>query len=452
MDGKEKEVNYYVRFLPESGREVQYHMPNLGDELERKNLLTWITLGNEYILCSQVEDCFEVGMQMLEKNEFAFLKQNPYHLVFPKFPFFIGVNKNPSNQGLPLELPFTLKIEKGLIVKSNTGGEYLDEAYKLGSLVSTNLGQGSFGVRRADDALKYLLAICEKPLSETSFLEIGCADGYLLHRLKGAKQLLGCEPGPMALEGSRKFKINIIHDFFKPGLVKDKQDIVFSYGVLEHIAEPLEFLELQRKVLHAEGKIFVAVPNCEEKLKMGDVNFLGHEHFNYFTKASLKNLLVGAGLSGVRTVVGKNKAMIYGWGRNSNQQGLAKHSDEELFFAYCGKVRGAIKLLQERLSMLEQKGKSIGLYGGGHNLLGVLENKTEPRFFNGDVAKQGHYYPGYQNAIEIPDNLLTKPVDEIWIVPIDYDEEITNYLQNELKVTSGIFSLKNFLEGLSCTN
>ena len=105
-------------------------------------------------------------------------------------------------------MPFVLQFDSksSLIVKqySAEGKKWLEEAYKLGSLVSTNLGQGSFGVRRAEDVLQYLKNTCRKPLAETSFMEIGCADGYLLHRLQemGAKEVMGCEPGPMALAGN----------------------------------------------------------------------------------------------------------------------------------------------------------------------------------------------------------------------------------------------------------
>lgn len=71
------EVQYYVRVLPEEGMDVQYEMPQLGDELERQGLLRRQPIGASFVLCSKSKDCFDIGIQMLQKNEFAFLKYPP---------------------------------------------------------------------------------------------------------------------------------------------------------------------------------------------------------------------------------------------------------------------------------------------------------------------------------------------------------------------------------------
>src|SRR5205823_5889576 len=133
---------------------------------------------------------------------------------------YIGCLDHPDNKGLPLSLPFTLELsDDGTYLVQRYSKEtdrYNSEAYKKGSLLSSNLGQGTFGVQRADDALKYLTEACGGALSQSSFLEIGCADGYLLSRLNqaGARKVLGCEPGPAALEGRKKFAIEIINEMF----------------------------------------------------------------------------------------------------------------------------------------------------------------------------------------------------------------------------------------------
>jgi len=72
-----RDVNYFVRALPEDGMDVQYEMPLLGSELERRDLLRRVPLGASFILCSKARDCFDVGCQMLRKNEYAFLKHPP---------------------------------------------------------------------------------------------------------------------------------------------------------------------------------------------------------------------------------------------------------------------------------------------------------------------------------------------------------------------------------------
>ena len=143
-------------------------------------------------------------------------KSDREELIFDSLPFYSGVLDSPHDKSLPDCLPFTLKYDEArqLITQKYSARteEILDQAYRQGSLLSTNLGQGSFGVRRADDALKHLSRAINGKIEGKSFLEIGCADGYLLHRLKdtGADRLLGCEPGPAALAGSRKHGIKLL--------------------------------------------------------------------------------------------------------------------------------------------------------------------------------------------------------------------------------------------------
>lgn len=73
-----KTVTYYVRYLPEDGYDVHYNMASLARELEAKGLLKRVALGNSFILCSRVKDCYETGLEMLKKNEYAFLEYDPH--------------------------------------------------------------------------------------------------------------------------------------------------------------------------------------------------------------------------------------------------------------------------------------------------------------------------------------------------------------------------------------
>jgi len=460
----EKEYLFYARYLPKDGRVVQYQHLKLANELENRELLKKVPLGDGVIRCAKAKHFFDVGLEMLKNDPYAFLEQNPNILEFKQLPFYIGIMNSPENKGLPVSLPFTLEYDKNIsLIKSKDVGqeEYLNKAYRLGSVVSANLGEGSFGERRANDILQYLLPRCKKHLSELSFLDVGCSEGYLLSKLKslGSNEVFGCEPGPMATIGSEKYGINIIHDFFKPEFFNKKFDIVFSSGVLEHVKDPANFLELKKQVLKEDGTIFIGVPNCEKKLILGDISVLGHEHWNYFTERSLKSLLIKCGFIEVETAIGRNQAMLYAWGikfnnisiKNKDNLNNLNNSDEKLFYSFCAKIRDSLFQFNERINQLNKEGKSLGLYGGGFELIGVLNHKSDVRFFNSDVIQQGTYYPGHNHFIENPKNLITNPVDELWVMAIDYDEEITNYLENELNISSNIkiFSFKNFLEKIN---
>ncbi|MGA1823458.1 MAG: DUF4910 domain-containing protein [bacterium] len=145
--------------------------------------------------------------------------------------------------------------------------------------------------------------------------------------------------------------------------------------------------------------------------------------------------------------------MIYAWGKKctkSADKAISKESssEEELFYQFCAKIRKHREVLGKRIEMLELQGKTLGLYGGIFQHIEAIPGNLQPRFFDSDVAKQGKYYPGYEKPIENPNNLLTEKVDELWIVAIDYNDEIIDYLKKDLKISPDIqiFSLKEFLE------
>ena len=383
------EYEFYVRRLDRKAipdfSKIEKHLLDAG-------FLKKVLFGYDYISVAKISDIYREGIKMFKKDPNFFLK-NTEMLSFEKFPFYIGVLDSPDNKGLSLTLPFALDFDKDLdlIVQrySRKTEKALNSAYKKGSSVSTPLGRGSFGVSRAGDALKYLIKICKPYLKKGKFLEIGCGDGYLLWQLKllGAEKVVGCDPGTDAKQGKKRFGINIINDFYRPDLFNKKFDVIFSFGFLEHVKNPLETIKSFRKIIKQKGKIFIAVPNCENKLKLGDISILGHEHWNFFTAETLKNILIKSGLSDVKTAFGSKNAMIYGWGSISNKIKDAKNKNVEsntelLFHNFSTKTKKILICLQEKIDKLDQENKTLGLYAGGLQIIGLLRHKLEPRFLN----------------------------------------------------------------------
>ena len=449
------EYEYYVRRLDQDSTPSFDKIENY---LFKKELLKKIQLGNAFVSVTNIGDICREAEKMFKKDQECFLEKSNM-LEFEKMPFYIGMLDSPNNKNLPLTLPFALEFNKklGLIIQkhSKESEKILKTAYKRGSSASTPLGQGSFGISRADDALKHIIKLCGKNIKNCSFLEAGCGYGYLLYQLKnlGAKNVVGCDPGTDAIEGSKKFGIKIINNFYKPELFKEKLNIIISFGLLEHVKNPLEILESFKKNIKENGKIFAAVPNCENKLRLGDISILGPEHWSFFTKETLKNVFIKSGLSNVKVVVGAKNAMIYAFGEVlSKKTGSDEISDESavvsLFYNFSEKVKNIFPLLQKRIDNLEKQNKTLGLYGGGLQVISLLNHKLSPRFFNGDIATYGKYFPGYSNPIENPANLIKNKVDELWVMATDYDKEITDYLKKEIKIpkSTEIFSFKKYLE------
>jgi len=372
-------------------------------------------------------------------------------LFTKKLPFITGVLAKPDNGDLPTGLPLELEIDSvtGLVRQkySKLVAKYLKPAYLRGSLLSTSLGKGNFGKRRADELLAFLLSALNKPINKMRVLEVGCGDGYILRTLKfmGAKEVVGCEPGNVPDKEINELKITIIRNFFSADLFEQTYDMVFSYGVLEHLQQPIKSVMEMMECTGTGGLLFAGVPNCEQKLSLGDPGILAHEHWNYFTPFSFKNILSAAGLKNVKVVKGKNDAMLYGWGLKSN----LIQKEQKLYSGYRIRLNKCMAILQSRINRLPGEADDLGLYGGGTQLKGFLKFKSDPRIFDGDSAKRGKYYAGFKSAIEPAENLKLKPVKELWITAVDYDEEIRAFLKKlKLPGKIKIFSLKELLKRL----
>lgn len=95
-----------------------------------------------------------------------------------------------------------------------------------------------------------------------------------------------------------------IQSFFEDVKLDKKYDLVIFSQVLEHIDNPLSFLEQVRSVLSDDGVIALAVPNLDSYLvklgKDGGVFWIP-EHLNNFSKQSVSILLKRAGFHVVKS-------------------------------------------------------------------------------------------------------------------------------------------------------
>jgi len=139
-----------------------------------------------------------------------------------------------------------------------------------------------------------------------SVLEIGCSSGFMLYPLVGAgHECIGVEPSGAFSDYVRKRGLAVygsVHELhtLKPDALFD---IIMHFFVLEHIADPLPFLQSQWKLLKPGGKIVFEIPNAADPLYTV-YNIPEFERFYwsiahpwYFTEGSLRYLLDRLGYS-----------------------------------------------------------------------------------------------------------------------------------------------------------
>lgn len=376
-----------------------------------------------------------------------------------KFPFHLGMQDSPQVLDFPASLPFTLGFNKrlGLIVQQTNSrvNFWLNKGYEFGAPGSTPLDKGTFSKKRSEAIIRALSSsLGPHGVVGRSFLEIGCGSGYLLYLLKrsGAARCLGIEPSPLARLGSKKYDIEIRQEFYEPGKLAEKFDVVFTTCVLEHIRQPLVFLRGLKACIKPGGMLFTAVPDCELGLSIGDVGHLAHQHVAYFTHRSLKQLYLKLGFDKIDFTTTGYGWLLYMWGKlppggHPSRANVADvDMEKRLFSRFVKLVPKNITAIQRLIRQLESQGKSVGVYGAYPFLLN-FKWANRPRFFDGDIAKHGKYFLGHDVPIENPRSLKTRPVDAILVAPINHDKEIRSFLKKELHLPpSSIVSLKSIYE------
>jgi len=136
-----------------------------------------------------------------------------------------------------------------------------------------------------------------------ALLDIGCAHGYALDALK--EDFDRCCGVDLSLEAirevERKGHEGHTGDLFSVPWEKEAFDLVLCFDTLEHIYEPVPFMNKVADLLRPGGVTAMATPNLNSWLsrlsRRGWVSFKIPEHVTYFTPSSMRRLFESAGLS-----------------------------------------------------------------------------------------------------------------------------------------------------------
>jgi SAM-dependent methyltransferase len=138
-------------------------------------------------------------------------------------------------------------------------------------------------------------------LYDKRIVEIGCGQGDFLRLLVsgGRNTGIGFDPSYVRKPGDTfaDTRLEFIRDYYSDRYVVTKVDFLCSRHVLEHIAEPREFLMMVRRSMGAGKRtaVFFEVPNGLFMLRDLSVWDILYEHRSYFTAPSLTRLLEETG-------------------------------------------------------------------------------------------------------------------------------------------------------------
>ena len=143
---------------------------------------------------------------------------------------------------------------------------------------------------------KWLASMGRYTASPGTAIEVGCAEGSLLHALnKLGWKTVGIEPDPNTVD---KVKEKTGLDV-RPGVFPDvdnlpKTELFIACDVIEHTGNPVAFIKAAHRQLNPSGVLYLQLPLIDESDTINSINpnvFDPEEHAYIFTRSAITTVL-----------------------------------------------------------------------------------------------------------------------------------------------------------------
>lgn len=256
-------------------------------------------------------------------------------------------------------------------------------------------------------------------------VEIGHGDGSFIAALAAARpegRYFGFDPNGAAVgEGA----VELRAELFEPNRHLDElePDLIISRHVMEHLANPLGFLQrLCFAVAHtgSDCLLYLEVPCIDRVIETGRTVDLYYEHNSQFTTKSFSRMLTRCAAVVETIGHGYDGEVIFGLARMSASRDQVKIADEAA--RYDAGTRLADQVIRGQLMALHASGRSIAVWGGTGKSAAFmnrygLDAVRFPVIVDSDPAKVGTFVPGTGQEIRSRDWLKKHPVDVVIIPP-----------------------------------
>lgn len=274
---------------------------------------------NKACLACGSTNTHDTGIQISDYDYFGYYERRLwaisfYYLIFFNFGFlkrirFYLISKLKQNIGKALKINFLecnncRSLSQDLPLNSKTS-MYYEYAYRLSDIYARK------GVTKENSKYHSISIFVDKIIndyyknySNLKLLDIGCAEGATLYFLnKKYKKLYGIEPSkPMINWAVQNFskQINFVSGYYNSDSYnKNYFDCIFTYHVIEHVDNHLQFIKDISYHLKKGGLLILSTPDSQKGLKtfkntkkIKDGYMFSCSHIKLFSQKYLSELLI----------------------------------------------------------------------------------------------------------------------------------------------------------------
>ncbi len=280
-------------------------------------------------------------------------------------------------------------------------------------------------------------------LNEKTVLELGCGDGDFLTRLStlGNNRGFGFDPsyyGPEEVDAGKgvSFKTSYYSsdDAVNP-------DLVCSRHVLEHVAEPMDFVRLLAEAARGnEADLYIEVPDGKYMIEKPAIWDLIYEHPGYFTDRSLVSIIEKAGLRVTEARPTFLDQFLYVDASAADRPGgsfldqtTGLDTLDELVSGFRDVFDRTVKRWSDEVVSMAVAGKRVVAWGAGSKgvtFLNLVQGGKIEHIVDINPAKHGRYVPGTGQSVVSPESLVEYQPDLVLLMNGAYESEVTSSLRS----------------------
>ncbi|MBF6606411.1 MAG: class I SAM-dependent methyltransferase [Chloroflexi bacterium] len=311
----------------------------------------------------------------------------------------------------------------------------------------------SFSDSWVEHARRYTAAMVERlDLGERGFVvELGSNDGYLLqHFVHRGIRVLGIDPALNVAVSAEERGVRTRTAFFGAAVAREVRadegaaDLVIGNNVLAQVPDLNDFVAGVVDLLAPSGLVSIEVPHLMRLISGNQFDTIYHEHFSYFSLATVRRIFEAHGLAvvdveelpshgGSLRIFGRHA----GAGAEASDRVEAVLRDEAAaglgevatYQAFGTRVEAIKRDLLGFLIDARRDGRTVVGYGApgkANTLLNYCGIRTDLVQYTVDrnTYKQGRFTPGTHLPIHHPDRIAETRPDHVWILPWNLGREI----------------------------